>query len=85
MKKALGFILLLTLGIVFASVAQNFNNTWINYGQPYLRIELRQDGLYRVSYEAIKAADFPVDSTPADELQLFFRGKEVAMIGSCRQ
>jgi hypothetical protein len=80
LKKALGFILLLTLGIVFASVAQNFNNTWINYGQPYLRIELRQDGLYQVSYEAIKAAGFPVDSTPADELQLFFRGKEVAIL-----
>lgn len=53
-------------------------NEWINYSQPYIKIPVGKDGLYRVTYQSLQTAGFPIASDPA-HFQLFHRGTEVAI------
>ncbi len=60
--------------------AQNrFGNEWIRPSQKYLKFSVNQAGIYRVSYEDIKAADASFLQTKPANWQLFFRGQEVAI------
>ena len=47
---------------------------WIQYAQPYLKISVAQDGIYRVSAQSLQQAGF-TNGDPR-KLQLFHRGKE---------
>lgn len=52
-------------------------NEWINYNQPYWKIPIAQDGLYRVTYESLLNNGFPVGSTDPSFVQIYGRGRQV--------
>ena len=58
----------------FPMLAQ-YANGWISFSQPYFKIQVAQDGVYRLRYTDLQAAGFPVNSDPRF-IQLFHRGKE---------
>ncbi|WKN32728.1 C25 family cysteine peptidase [Porifericola rhodea] len=59
--------------------AQRFGNEWINYTQTYYKISVAEDGIYRVSYQDLLEAGFPVDNVDPRRIQLYFRGQEQAV------
>jgi hypothetical protein len=56
-----------------------FGNEWIDTTQTYLRIPVAQTGFYKITAEYLRKAGFPVIPATYASLQLFRRGKEVAM------
>ena len=78
MKNRLLLIWLLVS--TFAASAQNqFGNEWIRPSQKYLKFSVNKAGVYRVSYQDIKAADASFVLTNPTTWQLFFRGREIAI------
>lgn len=61
-------------------VAQT-GNEWITPGQPYFKIPVAQQGIYRLSADALFNAGVPPGTDP-DVLQLFHRGVEQAIVVS---
>lgn len=72
------FCLLISLLSCMATRAQ-YGNEWINYGQTYFRVPVTQKGLYRLTFNDLRKAGFPLNNTDATALQLFFRGQEQAI------
>ncbi len=72
-------LLLLFLGHFFDASAQMpmgsdtlYGNEWINYGQPYYKIHIAQNGIYR-----IPSAMLPINSVPANRFQIYHNGKRI--------
>lgn len=59
--------------------AQLHGNEWINHSQQYVKIPVGQQGIYKLSYQDLQSAGFPVSAVNPRTLQLFFRGKEQAI------
>ena len=59
--------------------AQPYGNEWVNFSQPYYKIPTAQDGIYRLAYEDLQSAGFPVDAVDPQRLQIFHRGVEQAI------
>lgn len=78
MKKGL-----LLIGFIMNCLALHaqpiFGNEWIKSNQKYLKFSVNQTGIYRVSYEDIKATDPSFLQLNPANWQLFFRGKEIAI------
>ena len=72
------FSSILLVALAFMSNAQ-FGNEWIDYTQSYFKIKIVEDGFYRVTASELQAQGFPVASVPANRIQLFRRGQEVAI------
>lgn len=75
-------LVLFFLSFFIASFAQEYGNEWIEYqqGKLYFKIPIVKDGIYRLTYEELKAAKYAVGvQVHASRYQLFWRGKEVAM------
>ena len=53
-----------------------FGNEWIDYDLSYHKIKVTEDGIYRLTYEALKAANVPVDQIPASDYQLYQLGQD---------
>lgn len=75
MKRLVSFFILSF--IVFHSFAQ-YGNEWIQYDQKYHKIPVAREGLYRVTYQELQAAGFPVSGDPTT-FRLFHRGIEQAI------
>jgi hypothetical protein len=60
------------------SFGQN-GNEWIKFNQFYFKIPVAKDGLYRLTYNNLQSAGFPVDGIDPQRLQLFHRGVEQAI------
>ncbi|MEM0940612.1 MAG: C25 family cysteine peptidase [Bacteroidota bacterium] len=56
-----------------------FGNEWINFDQTYFKFKVARNDFYRITREELLAAGFPVSSVPANRIQLFREGKEVAI------
>ncbi len=69
---------LLFLLLPFAASAQ-FTNSWINYSQPYYKFPILQDGVYRITYDALVNSGIPAASIDPDNIQMFGRGQELAI------
>jgi hypothetical protein len=54
-----------------------FGNEWINYAQPYYKIQVAQNGIYRLSHDYLTQAG--ISGVDPRTFQLFRRGKEVAI------
>lgn len=74
MKRLVSSLLPLLLAI---NAVGQIGHEWIQYAQPYLKISVAQDGIYRVSFQALQQAGF-TNGDPR-KLQLFHRGKEQAI------
>ena len=70
----LAFFLTLTNGVA------QFTNDWISFGQPYVKIPVAKNGIYRISYDQLQQAGFPVASIDPKKLQVFHRGIQQAIL-----
>ena len=62
------------------AVSQNiYGDEWINSKQNYLHIPVVQTGFYKITSQELTSAGFPIADNPAASLQMFRRGKEVAI------
>ena len=57
--------------------SQPYGDEWINYNQEYYKINVPDDGIYKIDYNRLQAVGFP-DIDPRN-IQLFRRGQEVAI------
>ncbi|MBY0425354.1 MAG: hypothetical protein K2Q22_06940, partial [Cytophagales bacterium] len=80
MKYGVFSILFLLLAIC-SLFAQNtrFGNEWINFSNTYYSIPVSQNGIYKVTYEAMQSAGIPVATIPPSNFQLWHRGKQLAI------
>lgn len=75
MKRSVVVVCLLFFA--FAAAGQN-GNEWLSPGQPYFKIPVGREGLYRLSYAQLTAAGIPAASSPTT-FQLFHHGREVSI------
>lgn len=83
MNKFIGstFLLyLLGLLLPLAVQGQVYGNEWIDYNQQYLKIPVGQEGIYKITYQDLQKAGFPVGTVNPRNLQLFHRGREHAIL-----
>ncbi len=75
-RKGLGYglFLLAFTSLPFLSFAQ-YTNSWINYNNTYYKFNILQDGIYRITYEALVSSGIPVNDP--DNFQMFGRGQEL--------
>lgn len=52
-----------------------FGNEWLKFGQPYFKIQVADDGIFRIAQPVLAAAGFP-SATPGSQFQLFHNGEE---------
>ncbi len=52
-------------------------NQWVDYSRQYWKVPVWQDGLHRISYEALQSAGFPLSGSPAESIQLWHREKQL--------
>lgn len=71
---------LLVVGPVRVATAQSFGNEWIKPNQQYYKVTVGETGIYRLTYADLQAAGFPVAGVDPRRVQLFFRGKEQAIV-----
>lgn len=79
-KVSMRFLLSILFSLAFYTVllAQT-GNEWINYSQQYFKIPIAKDGLYKLTYDQLQNAGFPLDATDPKKIQLYHRGKEHAI------
>lgn len=53
-----------------------YGNEWVKFNQPYYKIPVAKDGLYRLTYTDLQNAGFPVSTTNPLLIQIFHRGVE---------
>ena len=77
--KRLSYIvcLLFCVNQVLHAQTATFNNHWINYSQPYYKIKISADGLYRLDSASLAAAGVPITTVNPQNIQLFQKGKEI--------
>jgi hypothetical protein len=75
-KTCLSILLVFCIGFAHA---QDFGNEWINHSQEYYKVKVGQDGFYRLTFNYLKQEGLPVSSIQPSGIQLFYRGKEVAL------
>ncbi len=61
------------------SHAQLFGNEWIDSNQEYYKLTVAEDGFYRVDYNELSQAGFPVNTIDPRRIQLFYKGEEQAI------
>ena len=59
-----------------------YGNEWIEYSQSYYRIDVGEEGLYRIPYAALQAAGLPVAEVSGSQYQLWRMGEEVPLYSS---
>jgi hypothetical protein len=79
MKKNLLFILL--IGFLTRASSQNisYGNEWINYSQSYFKFKIIDDGLYRITYEALNNSGVPISTINGSNFSVFNKGKEIPL------
>lgn len=51
-----------------------YGNEWIDFSKTYFKIKVADDGIYRIGYQTLTAAGFPVGSVPANQFRLYRYG-----------
>lgn len=78
MKRTFPIIILLMASLMCQG--QPLGNEWINYNQQYFTIKVHEQGLYRISYNALLQAGVPLGSFDPRSFQVFTRGEEQPII-----
>lgn len=73
------FCAVLLLCASYAVSWAQYNNEWINYTQTYYKIPVAQTGIYRLTYQDLQNAGFPVNAVDPRLLQVYHRGVEQAI------
>jgi len=74
MKKI--FTLLTFFFFTHLVFSQPFENSWISYSQPYYKIKIAQNGIYRIGQSALIFSSIPITSINHRRLQLWHNGQE---------
>jgi hypothetical protein len=61
--------------IAFSAYSQ-VGNEWIDFSQPYFKIPVAKEGIYRLTYSDLQAAGFPVAAVNPSRIKIFHRGVE---------
>jgi hypothetical protein len=77
MRKFLSIVLIC---ISIQSVAQSYNNEWIDYSKTYYKFYVAQKGLHRINQAVLQNAGLA--STPAQNFQLYRNGVQVPIYTS---
>lgn len=77
MRKFLGLLLcyLVCLCVQLQVQAQPYGNEWINYSKTYYKIQVGQEGLYRIPFSTLQAEG--LGSNAGSGYKMFTRGQEV--------
>lgn len=59
-----------------------YGNEWIDFSKTYFRIKVADDAVYRVDYQVLSDAGFPVGNVPASEWRLYRNGQQEAIFVS---
>ena len=59
-----------------------YGNEWIDFSKTYYKIRVADDGIYRLNFQSLTAANFPVADVPASQLRLYREGREVPLFTS---
>ena len=54
-----------------------YGNEWINPNQTYFKINVAQDGIYRIPFQALEDGGVPMSSFQGNKAQLFYMGEEI--------
>ncbi|NHE55591.1 putative type IX secretion system sortase PorU2 [Cyclobacterium plantarum] len=73
-------ILLALIGFSFTAFGQV--SQWVKHEQEYYKIPTATDGVFRLSYTTFSASGIPIASLDPREIQVYHRGKEVAVFVS---
>jgi len=76
MKKAFLTFLMVSFALTFAKAQDPI---WYDYSLTYYKIPTAQDGVYRVSAEALQASGINIAELDPRMIRVFHRGKEVAI------
>jgi hypothetical protein len=79
MKRLILFMLVLAMGWLLKGQDVQYGNNWYknNGDQPYLKMLVVEDGVYRVTSQQLASAGFDVSGVDPNTLRIYFRGKEV--------
>ncbi len=78
LKNSLLIFVVGAFGFFHHGMAQN-ENAWIDYNKTYFKLKVAEDGIYRISHEALTASGVPISSIDPRRIQLFHRGQEQAI------
>lgn len=71
------FLFSLSIFSIFVCKSQSrFGNEWINFNQNYYKIQVTENGIYKIDYNALIGAGLPVTLIDPRKFQLFYLGKE---------
>jgi hypothetical protein len=76
MRKLIHIAISLLVGL--AAFSQN-GNEWINYSQTYYKFPIVVDGVYRITYNDLSNAGFPVTTVDPRNIQIFGHEREIAL------
>src|SRR5438477_13061834 len=76
MKKLLHLIVLLVLFSPLQGIGGQYENSWINYGQPYYKVVVSKDGIYRLTVKTLLGNGMPVLGWDINKVQIFHNGVE---------
>ena len=72
------YLFSITLSVLsIFSLSAQYANDWIDFNKTYYKIEVKQKGIYRLTYQNLISAGFPTTIVAPKDLQLFFRGQEI--------
>ncbi|NJO24954.1 MAG: hypothetical protein HC867_02925 [Bacteroidia bacterium] len=74
------FLLIISFLYSLATVAQTYNNEWIDFNKTYYKFKVGATGLYRISEATL--VSLGIGAAPAEHFQLWRNGKEVSMYTS---
>ncbi|MBK9524690.1 MAG: hypothetical protein IPO39_07995 [Bacteroidetes bacterium] len=57
-------------------LAQPYENSWINYSQPYYKFKISQEGIYRINRQTLLFAGVQVTGSDPRKIQIFHNGVE---------
>jgi hypothetical protein len=78
MRKISRYIAILVWFVALPAQSQ-FGIEWIDFNQSYFKIKISNTDFYRITAAELQAVGFPVSIVPANRIQLFRKGEEVAI------
>lgn len=83
-KYLLSFLFFLAAAATLSAQMWNgrdtlYGNEWIDYDKDYYKINVAEDGMYRIYYETLQQSGLPLDELTGAQFQLFHFGEEVPL------
>ncbi len=81
MNKSLFRVVVLVIAVLpFQRAWAQYANNWIDFSKQYFKVTVASDGAFRLTYNDLQNAGFPVAGVDPRRVQLYHRGVEQAII-----